>query len=56
LRIENWQLKTLAAGALLIGPGWVVAAEPASVANSELVALRVESFTLPPSSAEAAGT
>jgi len=37
-------------GALLIGPGRVVAAAPASSPKSEPVALRVESFTVPPSS------
>jgi len=54
LRIENWQLKIVALSALLIGPGWVGAAAPrgypATSPHSEPVALRVESFTVPPSS------
>jgi hypothetical protein len=50
LSIENWKLKIVALGGLAIGLGWAGAAELVHSPQSDPVALRMESFTVPPSS------
>jgi hypothetical protein len=50
LSTRPWTLRIATVGALLIGSGRVLAAEPARSPQSDPVALRMESFTVPPSS------